>query len=92
MQTLIDLNELDKLAEKTFKGDDATVFVQREIWKDGYKKAKSTLYTEEQVRDLMYWASKMTLEVWHKHKSEQRVMVELHEKIQSLKQPKKDKL
>jgi hypothetical protein len=34
------ISELDKLAEKTFKGDDATTFVQREIWKDGYKKAK----------------------------------------------------
>ena len=44
------VNELDKLAEETFKGDDATTFVQREIWKDGYKKAQETLYTEEQVR------------------------------------------
>jgi hypothetical protein len=43
------VNELDKLAEKTFKGDDATTFVQREIWKDGYNKAKETLYTEKQV-------------------------------------------
>jgi hypothetical protein len=40
------VNELDKLAEETFKGDDATTFVQREIWKDGYNKAKETLYTE----------------------------------------------
>ena len=47
------VNELDKLAEETFKGDDATTFVQREIWKDGYKKAKETLYTEEQVRKAM---------------------------------------
>jgi hypothetical protein len=40
------VNELDKLAEETFKGDDATTFVQREIWKDGYRKAKEILYTE----------------------------------------------
>jgi alcohol dehydrogenase class IV len=54
------VNELDKLAEKTFKGDDATVFVQREIWKDGYKKAKETLYTEEQVREAMSMARKLS--------------------------------
>jgi hypothetical protein len=42
-------DELDKLAEKTFKGDDATTFVQREIWKDGYRKAKETLYPVENV-------------------------------------------
>jgi hypothetical protein len=47
------VNELDKLAEKTFKGDDANTFVQREIWKDGYRKAKETLYTEEQVREIL---------------------------------------
>jgi hypothetical protein len=47
------VSELDKLAEKTFKGDDATTFVQREIWKDGYRKAKETLYTEEQVNQKM---------------------------------------
>jgi hypothetical protein len=44
------LSELDKLAEETFKGDDATAFVQREIWKDGYKKAQVNLYTEEDIK------------------------------------------
>jgi hypothetical protein len=54
------VNEVDKLAEETFKGDDATTFVQREIWKDGYKKAKETLYTEEDMLDAFYegWEAK----------------------------------
>jgi hypothetical protein len=73
------VNELDKLAEKTFKGDDATVFVQREIWKDGYKKAQETLYTEEQVREAMSMARKLS-----------GVAYTNDEIIQSLKQPKKD--
>jgi len=79
MQTSIDLNELDKLAEKTFKGDDATTFVQREIWKDGYNKAKENLYTEEQVREAMSMARKLS-----------GVAYTNDEIIQSLKQPKKD--
>ena len=84
------VNELDKLAHQYNPVMKLDAEFIRAGFKAGYNKAKETLYTEEQVRDLMYWASKMTLEVWHKHKSEQRVMVELHEKIQSLKQPKKD--
>jgi hypothetical protein len=74
------VNELDKLAEKTFKGDDATVFVQREIWKDGYKKAKETLYTEEQVRKAMKYASEIT----------NNKMKYMEDYIQSLKKLKKD--
>ena len=73
------VNELDKLAEETFKGDDATTFVQREIWKDGYRKAQETLYTEEQVREAMYMARKLS-----------GVAYTNDEIIQSLKQPKKD--
>jgi alcohol dehydrogenase class IV len=73
------VNELDKLAEKTFKGDDATTFVQREIWKDGYRKAQETLYTEEQVREAMSMARKLS-----------GVAYTNDEIIQSLKQLKKD--
>jgi uncharacterized Fe-S cluster-containing protein len=72
------VNELDKLAEETFKGDDATTFVQREIWKDGYNKAKETLYTEEQVREAMSMVRKLS-----------GVAYTNDEIIQSLKQPKK---
>jgi hypothetical protein len=70
------VNELDKLAEETFKGDDATTFVQREIWKDGYKKAKETLYTEEQVKFIVEKSRETGL-------TAEYLML-------SLKQPKKD--
>ena len=60
-----------------------------ECYKLGYNRAKSTLYTEEQVEKLMYWTAKMTLGVWHSFKSEAKIMDELDSKIQSLKQPKK---
>jgi hypothetical protein len=53
------VSELDKLAEKTFKGDDATVFVQREIWKDGYRKAQETRI------DFLVWLGENK---WHKYK------------------------
>jgi hypothetical protein len=76
------VNELDKLAEKTFKGDDATTFVQREIWKDGYRKAQETLYTEEQVREAIRIAKSA--------QNETAFIYEEEEIIQSLKQPKKD--
>ena len=79
------VNELDKLAEKTFKGDDATTFVQREIWKDGYKKAKETLYTEEQVRELVSLIRTELVKNQYNHYS-----INYEEIIQSLKQPKKN--
>ena len=56
------VNELDKLAEETFKGDDATTFVQREIWKDGYNKAKETLYTEISDEEIEKAAKKCRFE------------------------------
>jgi hypothetical protein len=84
MQTSIDLNELDKLAEETFKGDDATTFVQREIWKDGYRKAKETLYTEEQVENIL-------IEYVKTNPTKPYSVIKWFRKyIQSLKQPKKD--
>ena len=87
MQTSIDLNELDKLAEKTFKGDDATTFVQREIWKDGYRKAKETLYTEEQVREAINLARVKTDKEYY---AKPMLRYSPDEIIQSLKQLKKD--
>jgi hypothetical protein len=76
------VNELDKLAEKTFKGDDATTFVQREIWKDGYRKAQETLYTEEQV-----WQAAFDAYVKANNESYELTPSDI---IKSLKQPKKD--
>jgi len=78
------VNELDKLAEKTFKGDDATTFVQREIWKDGYNKAKETLYTEEQVRFIICKSFLLGVDRGEYSKDFEDRMIE------SLKQPKKD--
>jgi hypothetical protein len=77
------VNELDKLAEETFKGDDATTFVQREIWKDGYRKAKETLYTEEQVREAINMCHQY---IFGYNLIESKII----EIIKSLKQPKKD--
>ena len=83
------VNELDKLAEKTFKGDDATTFVQREIWKDGYNKAKETLYTEEQVNqemiDFAEWCR-----IQYRLNGETFLIEQLFSEYKSLKQPKKD--
>jgi hypothetical protein len=76
------LNELDKLAEKTFKGDDATTFVQREIWKDGYRKAQETLYTEEQV-----WQAAFDAYIKANNESYELTPSDI---IKSLKQSKKD--
>jgi hypothetical protein len=79
------VNELDKLAEKTFKGDDATTFVQREIWKDGYRKAKETLYTEEKVRKVI----EQSYSLGSAYRGVYSKKLE-NEIIQSLKQLKKD--
>jgi hypothetical protein len=93
------ISELDKLAEKTFKGDDATTFVQREIWKDGYRKAKETLYTEEQVREAirMAWEADsidgtvdLNIVLHYGDNNDLRTKWSEEEIIQSLKQPKKD--
>ena len=81
------VNELDKLAEENFKGDDATTFVQREIWKDGYRKAKETLYTEEQVREAINLAR---VKIDKEYYAKPTLRYSPDEIIQSLKQPKKD--
>jgi hypothetical protein len=79
------VSDLDKLAEETFKGDDATTFVQREIWKDGYRKAKETLYTEEQVRKVI----EQSYSLGSAYRGVYSKKLE-NEIIQSLKQLKKD--
>jgi hypothetical protein len=43
------------------------------------------MYTEEELKKLMYWTAKMTLGMWHSKKSEAEICDEIDLKIQSLK-------